>query len=426
MFQALSYPGQFASALAVLLLCMGSGSARAQQSLSLPEAERIALERDAVLRQLGAESEGMRERAIAEGQLMDPKLRFGAVNLPVDSLSLDDEEMSMLELGMSQEFLPGDTRRLTRLQMEHGANATEATAADRRRQVQREVRRIWTELAYLDAARALVREQIGWVEQMRSAARARYAAGEGRQLELLQAGLDAAMLREQLLDLDRDEAMYRAQLARWVGPDDAQRAAVSGLPPRGTLETLAVLEERLAKHPTQQDFEERLRAADTAVELAEQRYKPGWMLDLSYGYRDGEDMDGESRTDMVTAMVSMDMPLFRRQRKDREVAAARAEARGLHEMHLDHQREMQAMLAEAWSRASRTGELEALYERDLLPLASQTVEAALLAYRSNRAMVDEVVMARRVALDTNLKALRLAADRVQARYDIDYLAGEQP
>jgi hypothetical protein len=41
-------------------------------------------------------------------------------------------------------------------------------------------------------------------------------------------------------------------------------------------------------------------------------------------------------------------------------------------------------------------------------------------------MVDEVVIARRTALETKLKHLRLSADRAQARYGLDYLVGEQP
>jgi outer membrane protein TolC len=95
-------------------------------------------------------------------------------------------------------------------------------------------------------------------------------------------------------------------------------------------------------------------------------------------------------------------------------------------MHEDHQREMHAMLAEAWGVARRTIELERLYETDLVPLAEQSVQAALLAYRSNRAMVDDVILARRTALETWLKHLRLVADRAQAQYDIDYLVGVAP
>jgi len=40
--------------------------------------------------------------------------------------------------------------------------------------------------------------------------------------------------------------------------------------------------------------------------------------------------------------------------------------------------------------------------------------------------VDEVITARRTALDTWLKHLRLVADRAQAQFDVDYLVGEQP
>jgi len=406
--------------LALMLFCAGPATGAA--GVSLADAERIAIERDSMLRQLEAEAFSMRERAIAEGQLMDPKLRFGAVNVPVDSFSLDDEDMTMLELGVSQEFPGGRTRELARQRMQESAAAAEAVAADRRLIVRREVRRAWTELGYVARARELLESQTDWVEQMRAAARARYASGEGTQLDLLRAGLDIAMLQEQQLDLERDAAMRRAQLGRWIGDDAAASAGPFTLPARSELEPLAALEPRVLRHPAQVDFERRIDAAQTGVDLARQRYKPGWMLDMSYGLRSGS-MDGESRPDMLSAMVTVDLPLFRASRQDREVAAARADARGLHEMHDDHQREMQAMLAEAWAIAARTAELERFYERELVPLAEQSVQAALLAFRANRVMVDEVIEARRVALDTWLKHLRLVADRSQAQYDIDYLVG---
>lgn len=412
--------------LAFALTLAGVAAAQDAAALTLAEAERLAVERDAVLRQLASESLAMRERAVAEGQLMDPRLRLGAVNVPVDSFSLDDEDMTMLEVGVSQEFPAGRTRELARRRMEQSAVAAEAVAADRRLVLQREVRRVWTELAYVARARELLASQSDWVEQMRSAARARYASGQGKQLDVLQAGLDVAMLREQQLDLERDEAMRRAQLGRWIGEEEAARAGPFSLPARAELEPLAALESRLLSHPAQVDFERRIEAANTGVDLARQARKPGWMLDLSYGLRSGRMMDGDTRADMLSAMVSVDLPLFRSSRQDREVAAARAEARGLHEMHDDHQREMRAMLAEAWSVADRTAELERFFETELVPLAEQSVQAALIAYRSNRVMVDEVITARRVALETWLKHLRLVADRAQAHYDVDYLAGDLP
>jgi outer membrane protein TolC len=305
------------------------------------------------------------------------------------------------------------------------ASAMDATALDRERIVRREVRKLWTQLAYLGSARQLLEEQTSWVEQMRQSARARYASGEGRQLDVLQAGLDAAMLREQQLDLDRDDAMYRSQLSFWLGADEAARVQPSGLSPRAELEPLATLEARVTAHPAQLDYEHRIGAARTAEDVARELRKPAWMLDVSYGFRQNAP-DGMSRPDMLSAMVTVGLPLFRGDRQDRAVSAAHLEAQALHERHADHQREMQAMLTEAWNAAQRTAELERFYETDLLPLADQSVTAALLGWRSNRTMFDEVVMARRLALETKLKHLRLAADRALAQHEIDYLAGDAP
>jgi len=168
----------------------------ATDGLTLAESERIAIERDAMLREMRAQGAAMRERAVMDGELMDPELRVGAVNVPVDSFSLADEEMTMLEVGIAQEFQPGQSRQLSRRQMQQLATAMDATALDRERIVRREVRKLWTQLAYIGAARAVLDEQASWVEQLRQSAKARYASGEGKQLDVLRAGIDAARLLE--------------------------------------------------------------------------------------------------------------------------------------------------------------------------------------------------------------------------------------
>lgn len=419
-------PRASVAACASLLILLGPPGAARAQDLTLADAEHIALERDAMTREMRSQGQAMRERAVMEGELMDPELRFGAVNVPVDSFSLTDEDMTMLEVGLSQEFQPGKSRQLSRKQMEQLASAMDAVAEDRERLVRREVRKLWTQLAYIGAASNVLDTQTAWVDQMRQSARARYASGEGQQLDMLQAGLDVAMLREQLIDLDRDEAMYRAQLSFWLGADDAARAQPNAISPRSALEPLAALEARLATHPAMSDYERRMSAARTAVEVAREKRKPNWMLDVSYGFRQGE-MEGgmgETRPDMLSAMVTVGLPFFRENRQDREVSAARLEERGLELRHEDHAREFEAMLAEAWNTVHRTGELEQFYETDLLPLADQSVTAALLAWRSNRVMIDDVVRARRIAVETRMKHLRLAADRALAQHEIAYLAGE--
>lgn len=162
------------------VLAGGSLPARAvAQGLTLADSERIAIDRDAMLREMRAQGAAMRERAVMDGELMDPQLRVGAVNVPVDSFSLDAEDMTMFEVGVVQEFKPGRSRQLSRKQMLQLATAMDATALDREWIVRREVRKLWTQLAFVGSAKALLADQAGWVEQMRQSARARYV-GRGQ------------------------------------------------------------------------------------------------------------------------------------------------------------------------------------------------------------------------------------------------------
>lgn len=395
------------------------------RALTLAEAERLAVERDALLRQLGAEAEAEGARALAEGSLEPPQARAGIVNLPVDSFDFDEEDMTMFEIGISQEFPGGNRRELARRRGERAAEALGAQVEDRRLVVRREVRRTWTELAYLARALELLVEQQRWVGQMRSSARARYAAGEGSQLDLLRAGLESAMLGERKLDLEREAAERRVELARWIGADAARAAADFVLPEPVPVPPLAELERRLEAHPSQQDYERRILAAQSELEFAREARKPDWMLDVSYGLRSGRE-DGMSRSNMLSAMVTVGLPRLRSGRIDAEVTAASADLRSLNDMHEDHQRELAAELERGWTALQRIDALLRVYDEELLPLAGQALEAALLALRHDRGGVEDAVAAQQLALETRMKHARLLADRAQARHDIDYLTGDSP
>jgi hypothetical protein len=84
----------------------------AQAILTLAEAERLALEQAPALARSQAEVSASRERTVYAGELPDPQLTLGALNVPTDSYRLDQEDMTMLMLGVRQALPPGDTRRL--------------------------------------------------------------------------------------------------------------------------------------------------------------------------------------------------------------------------------------------------------------------------------------------------------------------------
>lgn len=391
--------------------------------LTLEAAQRLAVERDAGRAALAGESEALREMSVAAGSLPDPEARVGAVNLPVDSFALDQEPMTMLEVGVMQRFPAGDSRALSRRALEQRASASESDGADRERMTRLAVERAWRELDYLDEALALLAQDERWIDTMVVGLTAEYAAGEGRQAGLLAARLMALDLEERRIELARERDLARAELARWVG-EEAAAERVAAPPARGRPEPLAELLSRIETHPRLAVLEAQTESAETEVELAAQRYKPSFGLDVSYGFRQGRMDDGSGMPDMLTAMLTFDLPLFTRDRQDREAAAARAMARAARSRRVDTLRELRARLEAEHARATRLAEVLELYEAQIRGLADVSVDAALSSYRASDGGLEEVVETHRRAIDVRDRLARLRKEYAVSIAEIAYLTGD--
>ncbi len=393
--------------------------------LTLAEAQQLAVERDAGREALQSESAAMRDMAVAAGQLPDPEARFGAVNVPVDSWQLDREDMTMLEVGVMQRIPAGRSRQFVRARYESGALGADAEALDRARSVRLEVERAWRELDYLEASLGLIAEESRWLEALAGGAEAAYAAGAGESLGLLEARFTALELEERRLDFESERETLLAELSRWVG--EAVGAGRVAAPSRGRdLAPVETLLERLQASPMLASLSHARDAALREADAANEMYKPSFGLDVAYGFRNGYGMDGMPRSDMLTAMITFDLPLFTRDRQDREAGAARSRARAVEARRTDSLRELEARLRAAHARALRLGEVVTLYEAQASRLADVSAAAALADYRAGAGALDEVVAMQRRILDLRARQARAQADRALALAEIEYLAGELP
>jgi len=412
------------TALTVLLAWLAAAPWASSEPLALDDAWRLAAGRDAGRDALEGQAEAMREMAVSSGSLPDPEARIGAVNLPVDSFSLDEEEMTMLEVGIMQRFPAGETRSLSRARFESRALEMEAEADDRAREVRLGVERSWRELDYLAELSALLEREDRWLEALVAGAGAAYAAGEAGQLELLDARLMRLEIEERRIDLQRDREAAEAELARWIG--DAAYGQRQPAPPPAPVAPLASLLEQLDANPRIAALDRARDSAERDVDLAGERYKPSFGLDLAYGFRQGRSMSGTSRPDMLTAMLTFDVPLFTGDRQDREAAAARAQVRAIDSQRLDALRALEARLRAAHARAARLGDIVRLYESEIGRLADVSVEAALAAYRSSAGSLADVVVTQRRVIDVNDRLARARKEHAIALAEIRYLSGDHP
>lgn len=403
----------------MLLLPLGA------RSLTLEEAESLALARDAGVAGLEERSAALAESAVADAQLPDPELRFGAVNLPTDSFELDEEAMTQLLVGVRQRFPRGQTRALSRERAQSMAEAESARASDRRRGVVRGLRQAWVERGYAGESLAIVERQQSWFRQLEEATISAYAAGGRRQNDLFRIAMERELLEEELVRIRQTARVWDAELGRWLGAaaDEANTEGIPGLPPVLPREAGLGL---LASHPVLESGRYTVEAGGIGVDIARQAYRPAWALDLSYGYRQGEDPTGDDRPDFFSAMVSVDLPIFPRHRQDRRVAAATATELELKSRVEEDRRGLKQRFDSAWAaRESLEGRI-ALFEERIIPAAEANVEATRQAYRNDVVPFDELVRSEKTLLDARMRLLRLRADIAVNAAELHYLTGERP
>ncbi len=215
----------------------------------------------------------------------------------------------------------------------------------------------------------------------------------------------------------REEAW--AKLARYLGETSGVMT-----PPQQFPELPRPQRPQLDNHPVIQAARAEVAAEQNGVSLARQSYKPSWMLDVTYGGREGQNPDGSGRSDFLSAMVLMDIPLFTDNYQDREVAAGKQQLQGALFSLRDRQRELTRQWEVSHARWNNLSERLARYQDRLLPMARENAKSALQGYQSRDAEFSALMRARIMQLDTELKALRLRIDYARTQAQLIYLAGD--
>jgi outer membrane protein TolC len=410
--------GLIVCAVATLLVLP---AARAEEAppLSLDEALRLASDRSPQIAAQRSAIDSARQASVSARQLPDPKLFFGVENLPVntsESFSFKQDLITMRKIGLMQDFPRGEKRNLKGKLAEQVAAREQAMLGDVQLALRRDVAGAWIDRYFAQRMASVVDEQMAEVQLRAEAMQAGLATGKMQPAEILAVKLNLQTLQDKRADLDKQAARARAMLSRWLGDAAARPLAPFALPPlpadNGTLA------DHIAHHPHLQSLEHQVQAAQAEASLAKASVKPDWSLEFAYAQR------GPSFSNMISVQVTVDLPLFRHNRQDRDIAAKFAlieQARDLKEDALrQHLSEEQAAWVD-WDTA--TARLKR-FDDSLLPLSHERTQAALAAYSGGRSDLAPVLQARRDELDIKLQSVQLAADQARAYSQLLYFMPE--
>lgn len=392
--------------------------------LTLLGAENLAIHSSPELRKFKAESSALKNQSVADGQLPDPQLIVGAANVPTNSFSFTQDDMTMVNVGIQQAFPKGHSLAIKSQQTKALATADQRKVLAQKALLLRNVRDTWLDLYYWTQASKITAQNQQLFHHLLKSTESQYSTGKGNQSDVLQLEVEASRLHDQSAQIQQRIDVLRAQLGRWIGQNQAHRSLSGRLPHFPNPLPLQVIQSRLLEHPLLEVDSADISAARDEVAFAKEQYKPGWMLDVDYGIRQGTytGMSGE-RSNFIGAQVTVDLPIFshNRQGKRLQAAAYRLEAQ---ELNRDaHYKDLLNELTAQYAVFQSLSERENYYGQHLIPEARQNAKAALISYQNTKTDLTSVLRAYSNQLTIQLEHMQIIVERDKARSSLLYLEG---
>lgn len=390
--------------------------------LTLAEVEDKVLVADPGQQAMQAKAEALLERGIVASQLPDPTLRVALNNYPIQSGDFSTEGMTNAAIGLMQTFPAGKSRAISERRYQWLASEMQENAEARGRYVLAAARQAWLDLYYWEQAHALVSESRPFFDDLATVTRSLYAVGRKNQQDVLRAELELGRLDDRLVEIERQRSRARAMLGEWIGPE-ASRPVAAKLPDWHQLPALESLQDALQEHPMLRAAEAQIDAQSAAVDLANERSKPNWALDLGYSYRDGYQPTGEPRSDFVSVGVTVGLPFFRKKSIDSNLSAALQDKSAAVATREQTLRGLGSQLTAEYARWNDLARRLSIYEARVLDLSSSNAEASLLAYQSDQSDFANVMRAYVDDLNTRIDYMRLKVERAQSYAVLANLGG---
>lgn len=398
-----------------------------------------------------------RARVGPAGLFADPTLMLGILNLPLGRMrsvpagsgampaSSGPDEMTMKMIGVGQTIPYPGKLSLSRRAAAREAESAEAALAVVRWQVTWDVRSAYYDLVFLDRALEIVDRNHRVLADFATITETRYGVGTAGQQDVLKARVEltrlaenAVALKEQrraslarlnsLLDRPTDaplvaerlpQRISRAAVAdsasriRFASADLGARAEGSPLPPLSELQERAV-----RQSPMLREHEAMIAAQSARLELARKAYLPDFDVSLQYGQRTG-------LPDMVTAFVSIPLPVQKRKKQDQLVADARSQLAALEAEHHAKQNELRADVARLYSELERQRAQLALYVKAIIPQGRASLASATSSYQVGRVEFLTVLENQATLFNYETEYFRTLTDFASTLAELERVLGEE-
>ena len=364
------------------------------------------------------------------GALPDPMVNFNAMNFPADTYDRDQEAMTQIQIVFSQVFpFPGKLS-LKEDAAEYDARAAGHSVEEVRLQLIKNVKGKWWQLYYMDRALETVDSNQTLLRQFISVAKTKYETGKGLQQDVLLAQLEFSKLMDQKIQLQairRNQAIQLNILMDKPANDELSLPdQVSKMMPNLAKENVLYQKAEVIR-PRLKQVETQIDAAQSRLDLAKRDYYPDFKLGVTYGDRTGDNPlpRGDARSDFVSVMVGVKIPLYAGRKQSKAVSQKRSELQKNRYALLDEKGMVMAAISSAVTDYHRAKQQFSLYGGGIVPQAQQTVASMLAGYQVSEVDFLNLVRSQMTLFNYQLQYWKALSDAKQALARLEAAVGEE-
>lgn len=365
----------------ILLVTYDRGITKERMSLEEIIVEVLKENRDLLA---GAHNiEALEERPAQANSLPNPAITFGLMNVPTDSFDLKQEAMTQKTFGLMQTFpYPGKLglkRDIAENDLLKGREELEWLKL----RIMKDLKKAYFGLYFINRSIEVTKRNKALLGDFISIAEAKYSVGKGIQQDVLKAYVEFSKMKEKLIVLEEKQSTLKARLNYYMNRLPQE--------PLNIFDDIKISHLHLDVDELQKIADENhpmLRGMYAFIEknknknlLAKKNYFPDFNVTLQYGQRDDGVMD---RTDFVSAMVKMKVPLWHKNSDDRKVIESAARLK-------EAERKYESARIGLFFRIKKLkDQMESAYEQTLLfregiiPQARASLESAIAGYQVNK------------------------------------------
>ncbi len=343
----------------------------------------------------------------------NPTLLLEAEEVPAGSPGLERSENT---IGLRQPIVLGGRRSEALAVARAEGDARTLTLQQKRRDVAAEVRGVWVELVYLQAAEALTRELVQAARSTHQHANTRLAAQASPESEALKAEVEVERIDLKLRRMGRERQAALQRLAALVGLE-----SLNAVRPAGELTAslpdldLATLVGTLADHPGLLAAKAGIGVAQRQIDLAEAQWIPDVSLRFAYGRNNASDEQ------FLQGGLQIPLPLFDRNQGQIHEAEELAQERERTTEAME--RRLYADLASVLADYASARDAAHTHSERIVPAAQRAFDQASAGYQAGRASFLDLLDAQRTLAQVRLSALVALRDAHRTLARLTQLTG---